>query len=467
MMKRITLVLLCFFAFNGFALAQQSGQMVIVGKSFTGKKVNGMTIREFIGNVVITQKDVRITCDRAIQNLDENKAELIGNVIVKQDTITIKTPRGFYFGNEKKAYSYSGIFLDDGHVNLTADSGYYFSEKESASFFGNVKLIDSSRTLLSDSLFYFSKKDSSLATGNVVLQDSASTIFSDSLVYLTRNKFTDARGKVKIKNKKEAITIFAERLLNYPDSNYTLLLGRPLLMKIDTVKNAEKDSVVREDTLFLSANKMESYSVPASLLIAKDSVLIVRRNFASVNKITFFYRGENKILTFKRNDEEQPPVIWQENSQLTGDSIAISIKNNSLKRIDVFGNAVIISKNKGYDYRFDQLSGDTLKMFFDKGELKKTFVTGNVLSIYYLYDKGKAEGLIKSSGDAAKIFFQKNQVSKVKFYGQPESDYHPEKLIEGEEQSFTVPAFYLYKNKPSRRKVIGEKGILIKDKQNE
>jgi lipopolysaccharide export system protein LptA len=459
MIRRIILLFFCFFTIFDFALAQQNEQMVIVGKSFVGKKVNGVTIREFIGNVVITQKDVRITCDRAIQNLNENKAELIGNVIVKQDTITIKTPRGFYFGNEKKAYSYSGIFLDDGHVNLTADSGYYFSLKESASFFGNVKLIDSSRTLFSDSLFYFSKKDSSLATGKVVLKDSVSTIFSDSLIYLTKNKFTDARCKVKIKNKKEAITIFAERLLNYPDSNYTLLLGRPLLMKIDTVKNAKGDSVVSKDTLFLSANKMESYSDSTSLLIARDSVLIVRGDFASVNKVTFFYRKENKILTFKRKEEEQPPVIWQGNSQLTGDSIAISIKNNSLKRIDVFGNAVIISKNKGYNYRFDQLSGDTLKMFFDKSELKKTFVTGNVLSIYYLYDKGKANGLIKSSGDAAKIFFQKNKVVKVKFYGKPESDYHPEKLIEGEEQNFTVPAFYLYKNKPSRRKVIGRKKI--------
>lgn len=459
-MNRKLLILLTgvFFLTAVLIFAQQQEPMTIVGKSFVGKKINGKTIREFIGDVVITQKNIRITCDRAIQNLDENNAELIGNVVITQDTIVIKTPRGFYFGNAKKAYSNSGVYLNNGHVELFADSGYYFSGKQEADFYGNVKLKDSLRTLYSNTLFYFNGKDSALAIGNVELADTSSLLFSDTLIYLTKNKFTDARKNVKIVNLKDSTNIYAEHLFYVPDSNYTLLTGRPLLVKIDSVKG-RSDSLESLDTLFLSANKMESYSDTTSLLVARDSVLIVRKDFASVSEVTFFYRNENKITTFKPSEEGNPPVIWQGNSQLTGDSISILIKNNSLKEIDVYGNAIIISRNTGYKFRFDQLSGDTLKMFFDNGELEKTYVAGNVLSIYYLYDNGEPNGLIKSSGKAAEIFFEKNEVSKVKLLGMPESEYHPEKLIKGEEKSFTLPRFYLYGNRPTRKKVIGEKKI--------
>ncbi len=453
-------LLILMFAFSVFA--QSNEPLLIVSKSFVGKKINGVSFREFVGDVVITQKDVRITCNKAIQNLSNNSAELIGDVVVTQDTLVLKTPHGFYFGKTKKAFSNSGVFLNDGRVTLIADSGYYFANSKLAGFFGNVKLVDSLHTLFADSLYYFRNKDSALAIRNIRLQDSSSVIFADSLIYSTVNKFTDARGKVKIKNPKDDITIFAERLLNYSDSSYTLLTGRPLLIKIDTTFNTRQDSVVGIDTLFLSADTMKSLSDSSSLLIAKDSVLILRDGFASVNEITFFYRDENKIVTFKPATEKPNPVIWQNNSQLTGDSIAIFVNNNTLKRINVYRNAIIISKNEGYDYRFDQLSGDTLKIFFDKGRLSETFVSGRVLSIYYLYDNGRPNGLIKSSAKAARVFFEKNKVVKVKLYGQPESEYHPEKLIEGNEQSFTLPDFYLYGNRPSVEDVIGSKKIFFK-----
>ncbi|MCK7524562.1 MAG: hypothetical protein MZV64_46565 [Ignavibacteriales bacterium] len=75
-----------------------------------GKMVNGESTREVYGNVVLTQGDVIITCDKAIQFISRNDAELIGNVIVKKDTLTIKTPRGFYYGNLAKTRSNAGVY---------------------------------------------------------------------------------------------------------------------------------------------------------------------------------------------------------------------------------------------------------------------------------------------------------------------------------------------------------------------
>jgi hypothetical protein len=43
----------------------------------------------------LTQGDVIITCQKAIQYISRNDAELIGNVVVRQDSLIIETPTLF------------------------------------------------------------------------------------------------------------------------------------------------------------------------------------------------------------------------------------------------------------------------------------------------------------------------------------------------------------------------------------
>ena len=97
-------------------LAQQNQLITVIGDSLVGKMVSGESTGEVFGNVVITQGDVIINCDKAIHFISRNEAELIGNVIARKDTLTIKTPRGFYYGNLAKTRSNAGIYLDDKKV---------------------------------------------------------------------------------------------------------------------------------------------------------------------------------------------------------------------------------------------------------------------------------------------------------------------------------------------------------------
>ncbi|MCK7521691.1 MAG: hypothetical protein MZV64_30395 [Ignavibacteriales bacterium] len=51
------------------------------------KFVDGESVREVIGNVRLSQGNVIVTCNMAIQYLARNEAELIGNVIANQDSL--------------------------------------------------------------------------------------------------------------------------------------------------------------------------------------------------------------------------------------------------------------------------------------------------------------------------------------------------------------------------------------------
>ena len=128
----------------------------------------------------LSQGNVFVTCNKAIQYLARNEAELIGNVIAVQDSLTLKTEIGYYFGNLRKTKSTSGIILDDTEVVLSADSGEYYFDEARAFFQTNVKLVDSTTTLIANELTYFKQLDKSIAIGNVNINDRDNIILADT-----------------------------------------------------------------------------------------------------------------------------------------------------------------------------------------------------------------------------------------------------------------------------------------------
>ena len=434
----------------------ESERIVVIGDSLIGKVVDGESVREVIGNVKLNQGNVHITCNKAIQYLARNEAELIGNVIAKQDTLTLKTEKGYYYGNLKKTKSTSGIILDDSKVVLSADSGEYYFDADRAFFQTNVKLVDSTTKLYSDELTYFKNIDKSIAVGNVRINDSKNIITADTLIHFRKTNYSIADGDVSLKNIKDNITILGSHLEDNGELKYTLINKNPLLIQIDTTfneaENEGDDFTI--DTLFIKSKVMEGFRSGTNLFKATDSVKILRGNFSSINDLTTYYRDEEKIITDKINENAKRPVLWYENSQLTGDSITIFLEEGQIKALDVIGNSFMLSQNKLFKDRFDQTSSDSMYLYFDYSRLQRADFSGKVQSIYYMYDEDKPNGLVKSTAQRTVILFEDNEVDQVKLFGSPTSEYHPEQKVAGLERTFTLPKFVLHENRPVKKEFV-------------
>lgn len=435
--------------------AQEDNTIRIVGDSLVGKMVNGESIREVHGNVVMNQGKVIITCGKAIQYIARNEAELIGNVVVTQDSITINTDLGYYYGDSKVAFSKSGVKYFDGHVHLQSQNGYYYFDQKKAYFFENVRLNDSISSLNSNVLTYYDDKDSAVAVGNVIVKDTSSIIHADSLIHLREKRISFAYRNVSIIDPKNKLVIFGDELESYQKRNYSKILGNPLLIKMDTTKSGELD------TLVISSRFMEAYSDSTKQLIATDSVRIVRGEFSSINGYSVYYQNEKHLYTYRRDSDLRSPVLWNENTQLIGDTVNIYTEDSRLSKMHINSNALIVTDNQDYALRYDQISGKEIKMFFGENGLELSEVKGNVLSIYYLYEDGEPNGLLKSSSEEAKIFFKDNGVENVRLYGNPVSEYHPENLVQGKEKDFTLPTFIIIPNKPAKEELLKNKEKLI------
>ena len=452
MFNRLSFIIYFFF-FCGISFSQSGNERIIViGDSLVGKVIDNESIREVIGNVRLSQGNVVITCNKAIQYLARNEAELIGNVIATQDSLILQTEKGFYYGNLRKTKSTSGIILNDSKVELSADSGQYFFDEAKAFFQTNVKLVDSVTTLLSEELTYYRDLDKSIATGNVHISDRSNLISADTLTHFRKNKYSIADGDVSIKSIKDNLTVFGNHLEDDGELKYTLINKNPILMQIDTT--ITKDSlrtIITFDTLLIKSKVMESFRSGTSMFKATDSVKILRGSFASVNDLTTYYRDQKKIITDKINEDAPKPILWYENSQLIGDSVTIYLDEGAIKSLAVDLNSFMLSQNKIYKQRFDQTSSDSVHLYFINNKLQRAEFDGKVQSIYFLYEEEKANGLVKSTAHKAVIVFNENEIDQVRLYGSPTSEYYPEVKVEGLERTFTLPKFVLKENRPLKK----------------
>lgn len=471
-MRSSIILFLIIISVSGFSYSQEGNKAItVIGDELTGRIENGESIREVSGNVILTQGNVIITCDRAIQYLERNDARLIGNVVVTQDTLTIETPEGFYFGNIRRAYSDKGIKLNDKKVILTANIGEYLFNENKADFRQRVRLYDTVSTMTAERLIYYRFLDKATAYEKVRVTDKTSTITADSLTHFRIQQETYGYGDVVIENKDNNTTIYGNYIEDYRLKDFSVIDKNPLLIQIDTIYGGGRDTVVFSetdtlvikiepdtlqsiDTLIIKSEVMEAFRDTINLFIARDSVEVIRKNFSSRNDQTLYYRNEEKIVISKMTEKSNPPVMWYDFTQLSGDSLIIFMNGNRLDKVIVRANALIISQNELVLTRYDQISGRDIDMSFAEGEIRKVEVYENVLCIYNMYEDNEPSGLIKASSKNASIEFENKKVTTVRLYSDPKSDYYPENLIAGKEKEFVIPKFMIYESKPVKEKLL-------------
>jgi len=256
-------IILSIVVLSSIALPQQNKLITVIGDSLIGKMINGESIREVYGHVVLKQNNVVITCNKAIQYISRNEAELIGNVIARKDTLTIKTPHGFYYGDLGTTKSNSGIFLDDKKVILTADSGEYFFNEDRAFFESKVKLYDTTSTLTSNQLTYYQQQNRAVAIGDVVIIDQDNEILADTLEHFRNTKITYAFSNVRLINlKNRGIGVLVtdhnvHETLSIVDKGYILING--VIFKQGNADELANDEEVRK--LYLGEKfKLDRYT---------------------------------------------------------------------------------------------------------------------------------------------------------------------------------------------------------------
>lgn len=465
---KLALLIISYILFStAFPVKAQEKITLNYADSLIGKNINGVQVREAIGNVSLSQGSVKIYCNRVIQYFDQNKAELYGNVKVIKDTLTIYAPSGIYYGDEGKVICPNGATLNDSKVTLKANYGTYYFANDQANFKGNVKIYDDkSYTIASDELIYYRSVEKSFASGNVKIVTDSSIIYSDNLIYekligianatgnvriesdstiITSNKATYfetekksiAEEKVKIEFINNNATIWGNYGENFERRNYSFVKGNSRLVQMDRNKNGT-------DTLYIWSEIMEAYRNIPEYYVATDSVKIIRGDFSSVSQMGYYYknldRAGGKIIL------DKDPVVWKEDFQISADSIYADVEED-IEDIFAYKSAFALRSNEKFPERYDQISGIFMHMKFDNKEINYIRVDTNSTSIYFVIEDNRLNGVNKIESHTIILYFNNKTVEKVKSIGNPNGSYTPEKLLDN--SSLRLPGFRIRTNKPN------------------
>jgi hypothetical protein len=278
-------------------------------------------------------------------------------------------------------------------------------------------------------------------------------MLGDSLYYDRKKGIGKAKQNVQIIDTAQKATISGDLALYYEFQDLSVMTGNALLTQV-----YKKDST-SNDTLYIHADTLKAWGElyaraaasggmlrlpvkkkrpgdPAPLLgqdpnNPKDTTEFDddQRLFA-YHHVKFFrndLQGKCDSLIYTTYDSLMKlfgkPVLWSDENQLTSDSIRVTMGDETVKHIELFGSSFIVSMEDSL--RYNQIRGKYMKGFFKDNNLYRVNVEGNGQTIYFAKEKDQVTAVNRADCSNLRIMLKNNQIDKITFLTKPEANLYP------------------------------------------
>ncbi|MDR9448175.1 MAG: OstA-like protein, partial [Psychroflexus sp.] len=454
---------------------------------------NALLFSKVDKQVKFDHQGIDVYCDKAIFYQDENYFKAYGNVKMNQgDTIRMNSEYAEYNGNNQKAFASGDVVLNTPDNTLTTDTLYFNRIKQESYYDSGGKVRDTSSTITSRIGRYYMKDKKYVFRRNVVVQHPEYLLETQHLTYYPESESAYLFGSSTITG--EESKIYCERGFYQLKQNYGYFIKNS---RIDYKnRKLEGDSIYFDrnrgfasatnhikvtDTINQSITKghyAELYRKKDSLLITKNPLVSALEEKDSVHlasdtlvvtgkadqRIVRAYH-DARILRAQMSGKSDSiwsseetgltkmitrPVLWSENSQITGDTIHLKsdVEAEKLDSLIVFNHSLVVQQDSLG--KFNQIKGKRLYGLFKNNQLHQIDIVKNAESIYYMRnDESDLIGIDKSYGSTITAIIEDNGIKEVTYYDRADSKTYPKKdlppnarkvkgfIWRGEEQIFT------------------------------
>lgn len=414
------------------------------------------------GHVQFKHNGAKLFCDSAHFYEASNSFEAFGNVKMYQgDTLTLFSDYAYYDGNEQMAearfnvvlthrksklytdslnfdrlynigYFFEGGKLVDNGSVLTSDWGEYDTKTRMAVFNYDVRLRNKKFYLTSDTLYYDTGKSLAHVIGPSNITSGNSHIYTENGYYNTKTDYSELFGRSVMKDKGKSVigdsvyydskkgTSEAFGNVIYTDSiNKNKLTGDYCWYDENTgyamaTKRAVAIDFSQKDSLYMHADTFKIYTFN----INTDSVYrkIHAYNHVRAYRIdvqavcdSLVYNSKNSCMTMYRD-----PIVWNGNQQLLGEEIKVFMKDSTVNRAHVIGQALSVEQMPD-TIHYNQISSKEMLAYFNNGELNEVESIDNVQIIYYPIDDSDSTiiGLNYTETTKMRMFLENRKMKKI------------------------------------------------------
>lgn len=147
------------------------------------------------------------------------------------------------------------------------------------------------------------------------------------------------------------------------------------------------------------------------------------------------------------------PVMWNEDNQITSDSMAIYTRNEVLDKAHFMGDPIMGMEIDTMYY--NQVGGKDMIAYFANGEVYRNDVEGNAQTIYYMQEEDSPEvtGLMYIESASISFYLDEGEIDKIAYKQNPTYVLYPMKMIP-ESQKLRLNDFtWFYERRPERDSV--------------
>jgi lipopolysaccharide export system protein LptA len=331
-----------------------------------------------------------------------------GGVVTSEDT-KIKSQRGTYYATTKEVYFKDNVKVTNPKYTLTSDTLRYNMQSKFVTFYGSTKIFNDSSTILCDNGWYDSKQNIASFGVGTVIYSGAQKLQSDSLYYFRstgygqvfkKYTFTDTAMKAEMTGTYAQYFDKEKKVIGY---------DRPLMTSYDD----------KEAPLYIRAEILKTEQPKGvKAFYGYKKVRIYKKDFQAVCD-TMIYNYADSVFRLYRN-----PTIWNDSSQLLGDTIFLQTSNRKPKLAHLLQNAFVAEHLEKEIY--NQMKGDVINIHFKNGKTEKLHTIENAESKYYGKEEGKGyEGLNSAKSREIISYFEDGKIQRIQFIYKPEAVFTP------------------------------------------
>ena len=404
---------------------------------------------------IIVNDSVEIFSDLLNYDGDRRFAEFHDNVRLRDDSTNLYTEYLTYDRNLHLASYPDSATTVRGDKTLRSHYGFYRDRLKEFSFFKNVEVTSPKYQMYTDTLFYNTDIEKMWFDGPTTIINKENVLEGKHGYYLVNEDYVYLDRRPYMHNETQqmrADSIFYDRnkglaqaynQVDMIDTSYQVIMrgdyvemweNKGFSFATDSAYAISYDGgdslYIHGDTLFMFFDKQKE---EAKKLIARRNVRFFKSDL----------QGKCDTLTYLKADStiqmRVAPILWAEDSQLTGTDIDIKLKDHNVDWVLQKGNAFIISKDSIEGY--NQIKGRDITSRFKNSDIHRVNVDGDqAQTIYWIRDDdGGTIGIDVSKSATMVIEMENKSVSIIKSFKEIDETMYPEEDLS--ESSRYLPGF--------------------------
>lgn len=328
-----------------------------------------------------------------------------------QDTLnTLTSVRGNYTPNTKKAVFSKTVKLVNPRFVLTSDTMLYNTETKIADIVSPTEIIYEDETDIHSSRGWYNTDNerSMLLDRSIVHHSDGQTMTGDTIYYDKRIGFGEVLGKMQMVDSTREATLYGEYGQMYEDHNRGYATDSALMVDWSDTAHI---TYIHADTLFTEELNFEDSARMDSTYRRMRGHYGVRvyRNDAQMVCDSMVYLGSDSTMHLYIK-----PICWNDNQQISADSMTVYIVNGTVEHMHGVGNALCVMEDS-IDY-YNQMSGKEVLAYLKDEALDIIDMSGNALTIYYAKeDNGGYVGLNTTESSFIRMYIEDQKMHHMRF----------------------------------------------------